>query len=168
MMRRLMIMLLALAVVTPSFATYCPPKPPKCSVGPKGDKGDKGAKGDKGDKGFKGDTGASGINGKDGKDASRRTGIGVEGVIRVKDSKHTVVELFDAYDLRARHNHFAGVRLTWKLGKSWEQKRREELERQLSETNRNMALLRADLSKRNRPVAARKSVRKVGCSCCKK
>jgi hypothetical protein len=108
-------------------------------------------KGDKGDKGDPGQDGEDGTNGKDGqagKDGQscgyqNRTGVGVEAVVRVHDGRRTTVEVFDAYDMRARRNHFLGIRGTLKLGKSWEQRERERLEAML-------LLMEADLRKLKR------------------
>ncbi len=99
--------------------------------GPKGDKGDKGDKGNTGPQGPKGDKGSQGTDGQDGRDLNAETAVGVEAVLRLYDGKHTTLELFDAYDIRARRNHFAGLRFTFKLGKSYEQKERERLEKLL-------------------------------------
>jgi hypothetical protein len=62
-----------------------------------------------------------------------KTQYQVEGAIRILDTRKTSVELFDSYDVRRKHNNRVGLKLTFKLGKSYEEKRIIELENLLSE-----------------------------------
>jgi hypothetical protein len=92
---------------------------------------DDGEDGEDGQDGVNGTNGLNGIDGRNGIDYNHRTGVGVEGVVRLYDGKRTSLELFDTYDVRARYNHFFGARFTVKIGKSYQDRRIEELERQV-------------------------------------
>lgn len=85
-------------------------------VGPKGDQGDPGPAGPRGDRG------------EPDVSANEKTAVGVEGVVRLIDQRRFSVDLFDKYDIRQDRNHFLGLRLTYKLGKSYEERRIDELE----------------------------------------
>lgn len=127
--------------------------------GPKGDKGNNGndgkdgnngqngEKGDKGDKGDKGNKGVSGANGKDGKNFRARTQIIGEVGVRVFDTKRFQGQIFNAYDLRQGHNAQAGVRLLYKLGKSYEEQKIIAQERELVILRASLNSIQADVAK---------------------
>ena len=58
-----------------------------------------------------------------------KTAVGGELALRLMDSKRMTLHVYDSYDARASHNHFLGARLTVKLGKSYEEKLIEEIQR---------------------------------------
>jgi len=104
--------------------------------GAKGDTGNTGASGPKGDKG---NEGVAGKNGKDGKDAdmshvddelhkANQTKYLAEGILRLYDSKRFDISAFGNYDFRGRRGHEIGARITYKVGKSYEERRIERLE----------------------------------------
>lgn len=106
----------------------------------KGAKGDTGSQGNSGATGSKGDEGIAGKDGQDGKDADNarlddvehrmnRTKILAEGVVRVYDAKKFQVNLFANYDFIGRKSHEMGARIEYKLGKSYEERRIDQLER---------------------------------------
>ena len=107
--------------------------------GPKGDKGNPGQNGAKGDTGDKGETGAAGVdgkdglNGKDGQSCDSQTKVIGEIAVRLHDSRKFEVNAFDKYDFRGGRNHEIGLRLTYKLGKSYEEQKIERLEKIVSQ-----------------------------------
>lgn len=94
----------------------------------------------KGDKGDKGETG-NGNNGRDGVQdlssvenglyESRETKIGVEGVLRIYDAKKYTLELYDTYDAKHGKNFFFGGRITYKIGKSYEEREMVKLKKEI-------------------------------------
>jgi hypothetical protein len=88
---------------------------------------------------LKGGDGKDGLNGRDGKDADNgkiddvehrlnRTKIIAEGVLRLYDTKKFQINAFANYDVRGRKGHEIGMRLEYKVGKSYEERRIERLE----------------------------------------
>jgi len=102
------------------------------AVGPQGAKGTDGKTPVKnvdykdGDQGAKGDTGLTGPQGRGLKDRYE-----IVGELRVLDTKHTTWSLQAGRDVNNDNNIFQG-RLTIKLGKSYEERRIEELEKKIS------------------------------------
>lgn len=109
-------------------------------TGPQGPKGDKGDKGNNGTNGKNGVDGVNGTDGKDGLDNSKlddaihdvnRTKVIGEGVIRLYDAKRFQINAFANYDFRGRKAHEIGARIEYKLGRSYEERRIEALEKLL-------------------------------------
>ena len=95
---------------------------------------DEGRQGPPGPRGAQGPAGVQGAAGIPGQDAPTRTLWGVEGAIRLVDRQRYQIQVFDA--LSTEGNVFLGGRILLKLGKSWEETRIEELEKELKEYNR--------------------------------
>lgn len=117
------------------------------SVGPQGPKGDKGDTGASGLNGTNGVDGANGTNGKDSQVDSHfsESNLAVDAAVRLYDSKRLQLQAFNIYGLgRHRgddifgngHNLMYGMRLVLKLGKSYEEKRIEDLNKKISRLER--------------------------------
>lgn len=137
--------------------------------GETGQEGDTGPMGDKGDPGIDGVEGADGEKGKAGKDAdmmkvntnarlSASNANRVEDVegrvgeleeakwlldteVRLADGKHVAVSLYNSYDWRHRRNFAFGMKFLFKLGKSYEERRIEKLEKLLYEIQKSHGLI---------------------------
>lgn len=131
--------------------------------GPKGDNGNNGsngAQGPKGDKGNEGKDGSNGSNGKDGlngEDARLRTQVIGEIGIRLFDTRRFQGQIYNAYDMRAKHNAQVGVRVLYKLGRSYEERALLLQQEVLIAQKAQIAALMADVNKLKRyahhPVA---------------
>ena len=147
--------LFLMGIATPSYAHHKPGHNPV----PRGPKGDKGDKGPKGDRGSKGDPGKDGLNGspgqdgKNGKDADMaqvkaNTDITLDNQNRIDeleetkwlldvefllaDSKHLAVAFYNSYNWRHRKNNSIGLKFIVKLGETYEERKRKELEHKLT------------------------------------
>lgn len=131
--------------------------------GPRGDKGNNGndgAQGPKGDKGNSGENGAKGKSGKDGlngEDARLRTQVIGEIGVRLFDTRRFQGQIYNAYDMRAKHNAQVGIRVLYKLGRSYEELALLLQRAILIEQKAQIAALMADVNKLKRyahhPVA---------------
>lgn len=131
-------------------------------AGPQGPAGVNGADGKDGQDGIDGEDGADGTDGadgapgadgkdgRDGRDVTAKTAVGVEGVVRLYDGKHVTVEAFDAYDIRGKRNHFAGARVTLKVGRSYEERLIAKQQAQLAAMQNAVYMMEADLKKLKR------------------
>ena len=61
------------------------------------------------------------------------TQYNVEGVLRVLDTKKTTIEIYNTYDIRHSREVAVGVRFTYKFGKSYTDRKLEELENKINE-----------------------------------
>lgn len=64
----------------------------------------------------------------------------IEANIRVADTKKTTVEIFNSYDVRHNANFATGVRFTWKMGKSYEEKLIEDQNARLARIEKELQL----------------------------
>lgn len=131
-------------------------------TGPQGPAGVNGADGKDGQDGIDGEDGADGTDGadgapgadgkdgRDGRDVTAKTAVGVEGVVRLYDGKHVTVEAFDAYDIRGKRNHFAGARVTLKVGRSYEERLIAKQQARLAAMQNAVYMMEADLKKLKR------------------
>lgn len=121
--------------------------------GPKGDKGDTGPAGlngsdgkdgqsIKGDAGQNGENGAAGKDGRNGTDAQvdRSAKLVLDTAVRLYDGKYVQLQAFNVYQLSRKHsqdvigdgnNFMFGARVVFKLGRSYEERRLDELEKKL-------------------------------------
>jgi len=97
--------------------------------GSKGDNGQDGKNGDKGDKGDEGKKGDQGIQGPQGKGLEDRYEL--IGEVRVLDTKKTTWSIYAGRDVNNNNNIF-GAKVTYKLGRSYEERRLDELEARLN------------------------------------
>jgi hypothetical protein len=93
--------------------------------GKDGEKGDKGDKGNKGDRGYKGETG---------KGLEDRYELMIEA--RILDTKRTTWSIYGGHDFNNDIN-IVGAKCTIKFGKSYEEKRLDELEEKLKVMTEN-------------------------------
>lgn len=84
--------------------------------------GQRGPTGPQGVMGIPGTIGPAGENGRNGEDATKRTAWVGGADVRVADGEHIALHFFDDYNLREGRNGAAGVRLEFKIGRSWEEK----------------------------------------------
>lgn len=96
-----------------------------------GKNGEKGDTGSKGDEGKKGDKGQQGIQGPQGKGLEDR--VELIGEIRILDTRKTTWAVYAGRDFNNNAN-IVGAKVTYKLGKSYEEKRLDELEAKLNMT----------------------------------
>jgi hypothetical protein len=80
-----------------------------------------------------------GMTGVSGQDATVHTQYGIEGAIRLYDHKYFQLQVFDA--LSTQHNLFIGGRALLKIGKSYEERRLDDLEKKLKEYSRIQSTL---------------------------
>lgn len=113
MKKMLAVLVLALMIVGPVWAGGGH----HGTVGPTGPQGPMGPAGPRGATGLQGKAGLDGENGRDG---GAETAYVAGADVRVADTKHVALHLFDDYDVRARHNHAVGARLVFKVGESYE------------------------------------------------
>ena len=110
----------------------------KGEKGDKGDKGDKGRSGPEAPKGEPGEPGKDGAIGEDGADANtnalegtvrhmQETKYILQGEIRLFDSRKFKLNVFGQYDIRHTRGHQVGIGLTYKIGKSYEERQIEKL-----------------------------------------
>jgi hypothetical protein len=83
--------------------------------------------------------GPIGMTGASGQDATVHTQYGIEGAVRLYDHKYFQLQVFDA--LSTEHNLFVGGRALLKIGKSYEERRLDELEKKLNEYSRIQSTL---------------------------
>jgi len=100
-------------------------------AGEKGETGDAGVKGDKGDEGKEGKKGEQGIQGPQGKGLEDR--YEVIGEVRVLDTKKTTTSIYAGRDINNDNNIF-GVKFTYKLGRSYYERKIDEIEARLNKT----------------------------------
>lgn len=79
--------------------------------------------------GTNGVNGQNGTNGRDGQDASSDTHYTGRASVRVLDTKRWTFGIYDTYDFRDGHNQELGVEAVLKIGKSYEERRIEQLEK---------------------------------------
>jgi hypothetical protein len=141
--------------------------------GAKGDTGDKGDKGDQGLQGIQGIKGDLGLTGAPGKDVDPvtvnkinnkldnhearlnnlenavheqgETKVLIEGAVRLYDSKRFEFQAFNSYDARHGQNFSAGVRLLFKVGKSYEERLFEKQNRDLQALEMRLSRLQEGL-----------------------
>lgn len=121
--------------------------------GAPGQNGEQGPKGDKGDKGNSGEKGKSGKDGKDGlngEDARLRTQVIGEIGVRLFDTRRFQGQIYNAYDMRAKHNAQVGIRVLYKLGRSYEERALLLQQAILIEQKAQIAALMADVNKLKR------------------
>jgi hypothetical protein len=95
------------------------------ATGEKGNTGDTGSKGDKGDEGKEGKKGEQGIQGERGKGLEDR--YEVIGEIRILDTRKTTTSIYAGRDINNDVN-IVGVKFTYKLGRSYYEKKLDALE----------------------------------------
>jgi peptidoglycan hydrolase CwlO-like protein len=106
---------------------YTPIKDVDYTDGKDGIDGKSGQDGAEGKEGKSGATGATGLTGKGLKD---RQELQLE--VRLTDTKKTSIATYYIYDLNNQINT-VGIKFTWKMGESYEEKRLNELENQIKE-----------------------------------
>ncbi len=121
------------------------PQGPQGPVGLNGTNGSNGANGSNGTNGANGSNGTSGVNGKDGRNGTdaqvdRSAKLALDAAIRLYDGKYVQVQAFNIY-LPSRKNNqdvigdgtnfMFGARVVFKLGRSYEERRIDELEKKL-------------------------------------
>lgn len=108
------------------------------TVGPQGDKGDIGQNGEQGiagsdgkngEKGKTGDKGQQGIQGPQGKGLEDR--VELIGEIRILDTRKTTWSVYAGRDFNNNAN-IVGAKVVYKLGKSYEESRLDNLEKKLN------------------------------------
>ena len=92
-----------------------------------GHRGPRGPQGPAGPQGPQGEAGLNGLNGTNGQDASTETKILLSSDVRIWDLKHASLYFFDNYNWFDRHNDSFGVRVSFKLGDSYEGRQIKEL-----------------------------------------
>jgi hypothetical protein len=139
------------------------------NTGDKGDIGAKGDLGDKGDQGLAGLNGLNGLDGLNGKDVDpaivnrlddknneqdnrlnnldkrvsrlEETKYLFETVLRLTDTAKTRIEIFDSYDVRHGQNFAIGVRFTYKMGKSYEEKMIEKTNKRIDKIEARLGIM---------------------------
>lgn len=124
-------------------ATYAPPSSIPGLAGLNGTDGVNGTNGADGAKGETGVAGKDGANGRDGRDASVPAidpRLDVE--VREFDSKHWSMSSFASFGMQSGTSRYiVGQKLTLKLGKSYEEKQRAELEKRMEKLLKNSVFL---------------------------
>jgi hypothetical protein len=144
LMKKLLMLLMLMALATPAFAhdddDEVGPQGPQGIQGPIGPKGDKG---NPGNNGANGTNGTNGVNGKDGATGAQgpkgndgdsgldatRENVGV--TVRWYDWKHFSLTSGYKFDVNHHGHEIDMAVLNIKLGKSYEERRIERLERML-------------------------------------
>ena len=116
-MKKILLIAIVLAMSTPLFA----------GGGHHGTPGPRGPQGPAGPRGPQGEAGLNGLNGTNGQDASTETKVLLSGDLRIWDLKHASLYFFDNYNWFDRHNDSFGVRVSFKLGDSYEGRQIKEL-----------------------------------------
>lgn len=96
-----------------------------------GEKGDIGKTGNKGKNGERGIQGEKGLQGKGLKDRYE-----IQGEIRISDTQRTSTAIYGIHDFN-NDIQTVGIKFTWKLGKSYEEKLLDELEQRIKELENN-------------------------------
>lgn len=111
-MKKILLVLLLALIVEPVFAGRPGPRGPQGPAGPRGPQGE---------------AGINGLNGTNGQDASTETKVLLSSDVRIWDLKHASLYFFDNYNWFERHNDSFGVRVSFKLGTSYEEREIEKL-----------------------------------------
>lgn len=113
--------------------------------GPQGPAGQNGTNGTNGTNGANGTDGVNGTNGKDGRNGTdaqvdRSAMLALDAAVRLYDGKYVQLQAFNIYQpsrkqsqdvLGDGRNFMFGARIVFKLGKSYEERRIDELEKKL-------------------------------------
>lgn len=114
-------------------------------TGPQGPQGPAGQDGLNGTNGTNGTNGVDGVNGKDGRDGTdaqvdRSAMLALDTAVRLYDGKYIQLQAFNIYQPSRKQsqdvigdgrNFMFGARVVFKLGKSYEERRIDELEKKL-------------------------------------